>query len=202
MQTGTIAASITVGGITFASNVSRQAEGNISHVVALPAGLAGAISATGVDGLATGHGLQAADVIDVHWTDPSDGTHKCRRGITIDTANANDIAFDETPAGAGDTLPAEDTAVVVSKQVTVTTAFDGDNAEIVAAKATQRGSVDFRSASASLAAVKLTAGEAWSWVSGQSAANPLTGDPVASIQASNGSTTAAMLYVGVLYQSV
>lgn len=202
MQTGRISASIVVGGIQFSSSVSRQAEGQVSHVVVLPAGVAGAISAAGVDGLATDHGIAGSDVVDVHWTDPADGTHKCRRGLLVDTANANDIEFDETPAGEGDELPAEDTAVIVSVQVAIETDWDGDDVEMIAAKMTARGVADFRAAAASVAAVKMVSGEAWSWVSDQGVDNPLTGDPVASVIVSNGMTASATFYLGLLYQSV
>ena len=202
MQTAQIVSSITCGGINFTSSVSRQAEGQISHVVVLPAGVAGAISATGVDGLVEGHGIEASDVIDVHWSDPADGSHKCRRGLTVDTAGATSIAFDEDPAGAGDALPAEDTAVVVSVQVSIDTDFDGDLVQMVAVKTAQRAMVDFRKTGASLLAIKCVAGEAWSWASGQSVANPLTGDPVDAIVVSNGSVSETTMYVGILYESV
>jgi hypothetical protein len=80
---------------------------------------------------------------------------------------------------------------------------DGDAVEMIAARASQVGAIDIRDdGGVSVVAVKLPAGEAWSWVSGQSVANPLAGVSVATIRASNGSTTAATLHVGVLYQSV
>lgn len=202
MLTATITSSYSVGGIAFVSTASRQAEGQIGHVLTLPAGVAGAISAAGVDGLATGHGILDTDTVDVHWDDPTDGSHKCRRGLAVDTVAANAITFDNDPAAEGDALPAEDTAVVVSLRVTVNTDFDGDDVEVVAARCTQRAVVDFRAAAASLAAVKLPAGEAWSWMSDQGAANPLTGDPVDTVVASNGTVTEATLNLGALYQSV
>jgi hypothetical protein len=202
MQTGSSTSSFSVGGLAFTSTVSRQGEGIVGHVVDIPAGVAGAISATGVDGLADGHGILDTDVIDVHWTDPSDGTHKCRRGIAVDTSSANAITFDNDPAAEGDALPAEDTDVIVSVQVVIETEWDGDDVEMIACKATQRAIADFRSAAASLMAAKLPSGEAWSWASGQGTTNPLTGDPVASVVISNGSTTAAIFSLGLLYQSV
>lgn len=203
MQTGQIVSNVVVGGIQFSSTVARSAEGQISHVVVLAAGKAGAISATGVDGLTTGHGIVGTNVVDVHWTHPADGvTHKCRRGLLVDSASANAIVFDETPAGDGDALPAEDTAVIVSVQVVIDTTWDGDLVELVAAKNTVRAVADFRSAAASLMALKQVAGEAWSWASGQGGANPLTGDPTTKIVLSNGAVTAGTFYCGVLYQSV
>ena len=202
MQTGRISSSIAVGGISFSATVTRQAEGQVSHVVELAAGFAGQISAAGVDNLATGHGIEIGDVIDVHWDDPTDGTHKCRRGLEVDASDTNDIEFDETPAGEGDALPAVGTDVVVSVQSVVNTDWDGDDLEMIAVKSTQRASADFRDAAASLHSLKLPAGETWSWASEQGFANPFTGNPVTEIRLSNGSTSAATFYVGLLYQSV
>lgn len=201
MQTGQITSNILIGGIGFTSAVTRTAEGQISHVVALPPGLAGAISADGVDGLATGHGLQAADVIDLHWT--ASGEQKCRRGIRVDTAGANAVTFDDDPAAEGDALPAVDTAVVVGKQVSIDTLWDGDEVEMIAARAASGGVIDFRKDDGSSAlAVKMVGSEAWSWVSGQSVNNPFAGLSLASIRASNSGTASSTLHIGVLYQSV
>jgi hypothetical protein len=201
MQTSTITGSVSVGGINFTSRVSRSAEGQVSHIVDLDAGQAGDISAAGVDELTTGHGIEAADVVDVHWV--AAGVQKCRRGLLVDVANANDIEFDEVPAGEGDALPAVDTEVVVSVQVEINTDFDGDDVELIGCMSTKMGMADFRNDTpASLSAVKLVSGEAWTWASGQNIANPLTGDPVDKIIVSNGEVAAARIYVGVLYQSV
>lgn len=202
MQSASIISNYIVGGISFSATISRQAEGQVSHVVNLAAGVAGAISAAGVDGLATGHGIQVSDVIDVHWTDPADGSHQCRRGLVVDVANANDIEFDETPAGEGDTLPAVETPVVVGIQTVIDTDWDGDLVELIACKSTQRANVDFREAAASQHSQKLPTNEAWSWVSGQGVENPSAGNPVTEIRVSNGSASAATFYCGLLYQSV
>jgi hypothetical protein len=202
MATGRIASTFTVGGVSFTSQLTKEAEGSIGQDPTLAAGIAGAISSAGVDGLATGHGIEGSDVIDVHWDDPDDGTRKCRRGLTVDTANANDIEFDETPAGAGDSLPDEDTACVVCVQTSIETTFDADSAEIMCLYCPTDAVVDFRASAASVAAVKLEGGAAWWWVNGQGFANPLTGDPIDEIIVSNGGTSAATLKIGVLYQSV
>lgn len=201
MQTGRISSTISVGGISFAASVSRQAEGQVSHIVDLPAGLAGAISAAGVDGLPTGHGLVQSDVIDVHWTDPGDSSHKCRRGLVVDVTSTNAIEFDEEPEGEGDALPAVETPVVVGKQVPIDTDWLGELVELIAIKATKRAVADFREAAASKVAVKLVANEAWSWASGQGVDNPFLGEAIAGMAVSNGSTEAAIFYCGLLYQS-
>lgn len=201
-NTATINAQYTIGGIAFSGSSSQSAEGQIGQVVSLAAGVAGAISSAGVDGLATGHGISGSDVIDVHWTDPSDGSHKCRRGLTVDTANANDIEFDETPAGEGDSLPAEDTACVVSVQTVVTCPFDGDLLLMIAAKSTQIAVADFRDAGGSELVLTFAANGTWSWETGKGFSNPVASDDIVQVKVSNGSTTAATFYLGILYDSV
>lgn len=200
-NTGQIRSTATVGGISIQSTITRTGEGQISQRVDLPAGIAGQISAAGVDGLPTGHGFEASDVIAVHWVD-ANGVAKSRRGLTVDAASTNAIEFDETPAGAGDALPAADTDVVVSVQYSISVAFDGDDLEMIVAASTGQVAVDYRAAAASIAARTLTANESWSWISGEGVANPLEGETIASIVVSNGATSAATFLLGVLYDSV
>ncbi len=201
MQTGQIISQYTVGGITFSGTVTQEAEGQISHVVTLPAGVAGARDASGVANLPAGHGILVSDVVDVHWLDPADGSHKVRRGLVVDAASASDIDFDEIPAGEGDALPPDGTAVVVSVQTIVTTAFEGDLVRIIASKATQLALADFRSAAGSELVQKYAANATWSWATGQGFANPLAADSLIEIRLSNGSTTEATFYLGILYDS-
>ena len=203
MQTGQIVSQCVVGGISFPSTVTRYGEGQVSHVVALIAGATGLINdGVGVDGMETGHGITGAMVIDVHWDDPGDGTHKCRRGLLVDTANANDIEFDEVPAGLGDALPADETPVIVSEQVIIDTDWEADLLAMIASKCTQRAVADFWDLGGSELTLKQVAGEAWTWASDQGVANPLDGDTVDLLYVSNGSATAATFYLGLLYQSV
>ena len=77
---------------------------------------------TGVGTLSTGHGLVTNDVVDVYW---SGGV---RYGM-VATRSVNAITVD---GGAGDVLPAQDTAIAIVKQTAINPLnLDGDNAEIV-----------------------------------------------------------------------
>ena len=50
--------------------------------------------------------------------------------------------------------------------------------------------------------MELTANEAWAWATGTEITNPLAGNPVNDIRASNGdASAAATLKLGVLYDS-
>lgn len=202
MQTGYFNAQAVVAGLTFNISAPREAEGQVSHVVVLEPGIAGAISAAGVDGLVEGHGIQQGDKIDVHWSDPSSGDHKCRRGLVVDTAETTSIEFDESPAGEGDALPDEDTAVVVDVQTEVATSWDGDDLELLVCGATGRMMADFRTAVESKNAAKLASGVLSWWLSDISMTNPYTGDPITVIRLSNGSVAAVTFNCGLLYQSV
>jgi len=203
MPTAQIVSTISVGGVEFASNVSRTAEGQISHVVVIPAGAAGKRAADGVDNLVTGHGFVTSNVIDVHWTDPTDGvTHKVRRGLTVDGATANAITFDETPPALGDTFPAVGTDVVISLITGIGSVWDGDLLEMIAMKATGRLMAEFWDGGVQYVPQKLATEQALTWVAGQGVTNPYTGSPVAVIRVSNGTIVAVTYTLGLLYQSV
>lgn len=202
MPTGTIDSSISVGGLEFSSKASKTANGQVGQIVALIAAAPGLKSALGVNTMTTGHGIIGGDVVDVQWTDPADGTHKARRAVTVDIANANDITFDETPAAVGDAYPANATAVTVHKRINVDTDFDGDLVEMIAVKSTGRCVVDFRDVSGVvLLSQKLAADQAFTWINGQGVANPLTGNPVDHIKVSSGLAAATTFSLGLIYRS-
>ncbi len=126
--------------------------------------------------LAAGHGL-VNGTYDLHWDGGS------RAGMT-GTVAGNDITLD---GGAGDNLPAEDSAVVVSTPVTINTFVDGDNMTLFGIHATKQASANFKDAgAASISRWHLADNGADAWQYGSGATNPLTGNPVATIVASNG----------------
>ena len=76
---------------------------------------------TGVATLSTGHSILTNDVVDVYW----DGG--VRFGM-LATVSGNAVSLD---GGAGDNLPAQDTACTVVKQTEIEVNFDGDTLEII-----------------------------------------------------------------------
>ena len=113
----------------------------------------------------------------------------------------NSVAIQQD-SGAGDVYPAQGTTLIVAKQVTINTDFDGDDAVLFAAFATARAHADFQdSGSLSLEAVELAANEVWWWASSLGQANPLTGNAVDTVQVSNGTTAVATFKLGILYDS-
>lgn len=195
MPTGSISSVVSVAGVSIQSLISRTADGQIAHEPALVVGNAGTLTTrtddnTGVLTLGAGHTITTGMVIDLYWTGG------VRYGMTVGTVSGTSVPID---LGAGDVLPAAATAIVCSKQVEVTSSWDGDLAVMMAASATKRCHLDFQdSGSASLLALELTASEAWSWASDTSVTVPITGNLVAKIKCSNGTTEAVTLKIGIL----
>ncbi len=208
MPSATITRNVTIAGMSLQSSINRTEEGLISHEVTLAAGISGAITAgqIGVDGLAGGHGIVGTDIIDIHWDDPTTGLHKVRYGATVDTANANDVEFDDNPSEEGDALPAEDTAVVIAVQQVIDTDMDFNNAKLVAVHCTQQAHCAFTNDDpATQKGLKIAADTTWIWNEGEGIDNPFVAaadDVMDEINATNGSTTAATLKIGILYDSL
>jgi len=120
---------------------------------------------------------------DVYW----DGGVRYNVGGTI---YDEDILF---TGGVGDAFPdSGTTGVVIGPRRIFDVTFDGDNLVVIAASASRRSHLQFLdSGEATLAAIEIAAGCAWSWLSGSGVANPLSGNAVASVAASNGSSEGA-----------
>lgn len=205
MNTGTIQQTASVGGLSIQSNVQRQAEGQIGQSVTLPAAKSGTLSTrtgdtAGTLTLEADHGITDSEVINIFWMD-AEGVYHCAYGATVGTVDGNDVPF---TGASGDVLPTEGDAITASLVVEIDIDFDGDLAEMLAAGANKLAHIAFRDSTPTvLKAVLLLAAEGWSWISGQGITNPLAGNPVNDVLASNGDTTAeATLQIGVLYDSV
>lgn len=200
-QTSTANLTFTIGSVSIASIETRTGEEVASFNITLPVGIAGLMNGTtSIDALDGSHGFEVADVIDIHWTDPTDSSHKCRRGIRVDTSNTNDIIFDETPAGEGDALPADETVVIVGLQITVSAInIVGSTIVMVASGCDQQSNLDFRTASDSIQSTKHALGSSWGWIKNWGDVNPFVSDTILNLVASNGSITIATMTVAVMY---
>lgn len=198
MPIGTISSTIMVAGINVHSNVIRTDDGQISHELSLPAGKIGTLSTrtdddTGVATLETGHGLTVSNTVDVYWTGG------VRYGMDVTAVDGDNVTID---LGAGDVLPAQSTALIVTLRIEIDTDFDGDLVKMIAAHSNKRAHVEFlEEGDASILARELVANAAWTWISDQGVANPLTGNPVGKLQVSCGEAAVGELKVGVLYNS-
>lgn len=200
MAAGTVQIVAQIGDVSITQTISRDYEGSRTDQGTLPAGNAGSLTTrtdanTGVATLSEGHGIETADQVDVFWSGGS------RYGMEA-TVSVNDVTID---GGGGDDLPAEATALVVTKRVPIDVAFDGDDLKLlVMGCAEARIRVTFEdSGGSALMSRDLPAGEPWFWAADMGVTNPLAGGAVASIQAANGnSATAGTIKIGAKIDSM
>jgi hypothetical protein len=207
MPTGTIATVMSVDGSALGAEPVTETGDHVNNYdISLPAGLAGRLTTRTGDGqgvitmAATGHGIAGSDLVDVYWTGGA------RYAVTIDSIGGSgnvELTFDDTPAATGDVLPADETAVIVCERISINTAIDGDNVKMIGLSCTQRAQITFYDATPAI--IKQyefeVANAHHSWYSTSGVTNPITGNPIATAKASNGSTTAATLKIRCLDDS-
>jgi len=199
MSTGEITSTISLAGLTMSGKVTRTEDGQISHAPTLAAAQAGSLTTrtsdtVGEATLGAEHGITTAQVVDVYW---SGGV---RYGVTVGTVDGTAVPLADS--GAGDNLPAENTALTVAPRITIDTDFDGDLVTMIAAACASRAHLHFvEDDETSLLAVELTAGEPWTWASDSSVTNPLADAVVGKVYASCGAAAAAVVNLAALYDS-
>lgn len=200
MPSATLTVSGDIGGVVMNSTLQRTADGQIGQgPVTVAAAKAGTLDTrstdtTGIIG-STAHGMTDGDVMDIYW----DGGRRYDVDVVAGTDTDN-ITFS---GGTGDVLPAATTAVTVQEQLVIDIDFVGDNLKAIGALCTKRGHISFRdSGGSTLLSVDLIANEAWFWLDGGTAVNPLAGDTVADlVYTQSDSANTATTRVGVLYDS-
>lgn len=195
MPTFNYGVSLSGGGVSISQSLSRTADGSGSRSVVLPVGAAGSLTTrtdadTGeITADDAGHGIETGDIVDIYW----DGG--VQYGATVGTVSGTAIPID---AGSGDDLPAADTDIVVSKQVDINAAIDGDELSIigieasyVSATSTAKAHLDMQdSGDATIEELDLTANTPQIYdIEGGTGSNIFTGNPITHISASNGSAT-------------
>jgi hypothetical protein len=132
MGAGTIQIVAQVGDVSIDATVSRDYEGSITHQGLLPAGKAGTLTTrtdddTGEATLGDGHGILTGDEVDIFWCGG------CRYGVTVGTVAGNVVPFGAPGGeGAGDNLPAQTTALVMTKRVPIEALFTGNKLKLAA----------------------------------------------------------------------
>lgn len=193
MPSGTYGTTVSAAGVSIAKSVIVTTDSASGLEVTLPVAHAvgtwlksDADTATGT--LTALHG-QTDGTYDVFWT----GGQRVGVGVTIVT---NAATFE---GGTGTDFPANGTTTVVCcKQVVISAALDGDEAELVAlsleytdATAASAGYLDFISAApASIEVVNIIGNTPQVWT-GSAAQAKFTGNPIASLTASHANTTLA-----------
>lgn len=193
MPNGTYGTTVDAGGVSISKAVTVTTDSASGLEVTLP--VAHAISSwvktdadTAAGNFTAGHG-QTDGTYDVFWT----GGQRVGVGVTITT---NAAVFE---GGTGTDFPANGTTTVTCcKQVAISCALDGDEAELVAlsleyttASAASAGYLNFLSAApASIETVNIIGNTPQVWT-GSAAQAKFTGDPIASLTASHANATLA-----------
>lgn len=198
MSNATIGVVVNAAGTTSAVSLTRTGDGVGVWTPQVAAGKAGSLTTrtdndTGVATLSTGHGITTGQKVTVFW----EGGRRYNMDATV---AVNAVTVD---GGAGDNLPAQDTAVVLCVETEVNAAFDPDDLEFLSATGTRRCSIVFvDSTDAVLFAVDLDAAELCAWWSGSGITRPMTGNAVAKILAANGdSSYAADFTIAAVYDA-
>jgi hypothetical protein len=199
MPTVTITSSLQEAGTVMSGRITETGKHILRSAPSIDNSIAAALAGTlttrtddntGVATLATGHGIASSDVVDVYWAAGR------RYGMTA-TVATNDVTVD---GGAGDNLPAQDTAVTVCKVVEGNVDFDGDEMSLLAARSETDGLIVFLDSSDNvLLALDLTAKQMYAWGSTMPVTRPITGNAVDRIRFSHSATSASTMVVLVLY---
>jgi hypothetical protein len=201
VPTANFGVSLSAGGVSMQESIVRSGSAALGWEETLP--VAHAVTDwvktdanTAACNLTAGHG-QTDGKFDVYW---SGGM---RYGVD-GSFSTNALSLD---GGAGDDFPANGTAVVVCKQVSLNTAIDGDNVSILgislkyaSASSTSKGHVDMQdSGPATIEEIDLTANAPVIYDITGGAANVFTGNPIATTKASHNDTanTATLKICGV-----
>jgi hypothetical protein len=196
---------ITIGVSGAGGNISQQfsrtADGGILRNVAIPAAKAGQLTTrtdndTGTLTMGAGHGITTGQIVDIYWN--VGGVPGRRYGVTVGTVSGNSVPID---LGSGDNLPANNSAVTVSPQITVVIDIDGDNLALVSFKqhyddnsvsgASHLDLLDASNAQVVSGGLDLNANEVRLFDIFGGATNVFTGNIITKLKASNRSSTAA-----------
>ncbi len=204
MAIGKLSVVVSRGDVAFSADLAREETGGVDEVVDLAAAKTGSLTArtdddTGVVTAEAEHGITDSDAVDVYWEGDSPGV---RYGMDVTIVDGNDISIN---LGAGDVLPALNSAVTIVKQVLIVIPdFDGDQTKFLAMHCSRRGHVDLQQVSGtSIEASKLGPTAPYVWVDGGGASNPLAGNTVSKAMATCGdSAGSGRIQIGIVRVSV
>lgn len=189
------------GGVVIRGSIVRDANQVPAIEIPLAAGKTGQLTTrtdneTGTLTMDSGHGITTGAIIDLYWSTGS------RRQITVGTVSSNSVPIGADNSGVGDNLPTNLTSIVACVRTVIgPITLDGDNCSLIVAalevapNSTGKGNIQCEDADDDLIAdVPLVAGEPQILAqSGSDLTNPMTGDVIDQIHASNGGTVAATL---------
>lgn len=193
MPTLNYGVSLSGGGISINQATPRTADAIDAREVSLPVASSGTLSTrtdndTGVLTVGSGHGITTSDLADVYWSGGA------RFGMTVSGSGSTTIGVD---GGTGDNFPSEAAAITVDAQVQVNAAVNGDEVEILGMQmlrttpnSTARGHASFQeSDNTEIAEMEFSGSVPQVHDIAGGATNIFTGDPIAKVMISNGSST-------------
>lgn len=193
MPTGSIKVNAAFNGFEVPTNIDISDELQISASQSIPAAKTGTLTTRTDDNTGTitgqsGHGITTGSTFDIFWTN-ADGSVGCQRNAVAGTVSGTSIPFD---TGVGDNLPAQDSAVTITPQTTITgISFAANSLSMLLATCQGPFSLQFKGSSTVHDTFRGKARAAYFWYSGCQYANPMAGDTVDTILISNGDSAAA-----------
>lgn len=164
----------------------------------IPAAISGTLTTRTSDtaGVITvaSHSVTTADKIGIFWTTGQ------RHYVTVDSTTSTTITFS---VGAGDNLPADESAVTVSKPLELDALVDGDAITGIGVTSNRRNTAVFIDGSDAIITAKTTAAaQAWAWAANTGTASEFAGESLARVLMYNGDTTAGTGALGIGYENI
>lgn len=176
-----------IGGAVHQEQRNIDGTTSISSEVSLAAAKVGALTTrtddnTGELTMATGHGISTGVKLDVYWVGGS------RRGMTVGTVADLAVPID---GGAGDNLPADETAITAMVPTVEDVSIIGDNLLVIVASATAKAIVSIQETDGTeRAAFEIEAANRTSaWLLADGATNPLATRETEKIAFSHGDSS-------------
>lgn len=186
----TYTASVRHDDVTYENTLSLSGDSVERATPTVPAAKSGTLTTrtdanTGTFTMSSGHGFTTGNKVDVFWAGGQ------RRAMDA-TVTGDSVVLD---GGAGDDLPALNTAVTAMVPVDVPFVVDGDDVIALAAHSPVPGYVvwfDDENTPAAIPAATFVVDrtESGLWASGNGVTNPLDGEITTSVKFSHGSTSA------------
>lgn len=194
-----ITKNFSMGGETFNQSSTPSADGAIVHNITASAADAGSLTTrTDADtGVVTvddsGHSFAESDRVDLYWEDG------CRRGMSVSSVSGAEVSID---GGDGDDLPAADTELTMVVPTLLDVSVLGTNVETILLYSASRGQFVFiDDSSVDQYDHEIGASKSWDWEDGNGVTNPITGHQIEGVYASQASTTASVMKIGVLFNN-
>lgn len=164
----------------------------------IPAAVAGTLTTrtSNTEGVITfsSHSFTVSDKIGIFWSGGQ------RHYVTVDSADVTTVTFS---AGSGDNLPADESAVTVSKPLELDALVDGDAISGVGVTSNRRNTAVFLDDADAIITAKTTAAlQAFAWAANTGTASEFTGKNLERVLMYNGDITAGVGALGIGYENL